>query len=201
VKKLKFKDINDAQIIKVNFNESIIAKNKFFKEKSNIKNLIQIIKIIKSKFSKGGKIYFAGNGGSASDSSHLSCELVSKLTINRNAIPAISLVDNACLITAISNDYNFKEVFKRQLEANLKKDDIFFAISTSGKSKNIIEALKYCKKQKITSILLTGNLCGKAKFLSNYSIHVPSDRTQTIQEIHILIGHCICEALEASLKK
>jgi D-sedoheptulose 7-phosphate isomerase len=199
MKKLKFNKIDGFRIIKKNFIDSIKAKKKFLRSVRNIKNLIKISKIIKNKYQEGGKIYFAGNGGSASDSNHLSSELISRLSKNRNAIPSGSLNENISLITAIANDYSYNKIFKRQIESNLNDNDIFFSISTSGNSKNIIEALKICKKKKIISILLTGKSGGIAKKYSDLVINVPSTRTQTIQEVHILIGHCICQILEDSI--
>jgi D-sedoheptulose 7-phosphate isomerase len=199
VKKLKFNKIDEFKIIKKNFIDSIKAKKKFLSSARNIKNLIKISKIIKNKYQEGGKIYFAGNGGSASDSNHLSSELISRLAKNRNAIPSGSLNENISLITAIANDYSYNKIFKRQIESNLNDNDIFFSISTSGNSKNIIEALKICKKKKIISILLTGKSGGVAKKYSDFVINVPSSRTQTIQEVHILIGHCVCQILEDSI--
>ena len=199
MKKLKFNKIDEARIIKKNFIDSIKTKEKFLSSASNIKNLIKISKIIKNKYRKGGKIYFAGNGGSASDSNHLSSELISRLAKNRNAIPSGSLNENISLITAIANDYSYNQIFKRQIESNLNENDVFFSITTSGNSKNIIEALKICKKKKIISILLTGKSGGLAKKYANLLINVPSTRTQTIQEVHILVGHCICQILEDSI--
>ena len=201
MKKLKFKKIAENKIIKKNFEDSIQCKENFLNSIKNINNLVKILRIIKKKYSEGGKIYFAGNGGSASDSIHLSTEIVSKLSKNRKAIPSESLVANISTITAIANDYSYDKIFERQIEANLQKKDIFFAITTSGNSKNIIKALKMCKKRKIESVLLTGHSGGIAKKYANHIINVPSSRTQTIQEVHILIGHCICEVLEESIKK
>tara|TARA_B100000609_G_C17100820_1_gene374470 strand:- start:205 stop:810 length:606 start_codon:yes stop_codon:yes gene_type:complete len=199
MKKLKFKKNSDINTIYYNFIESIKAKKLFIENKYEIKNLLNIAKKIKIKLSKGGKIYFAGNGGSASDSIHISTELISKLSKNRAPIPSGDLVSNISLISAISNDFSYKNIFTRQIEANLTNKDIFFAITTSGNSNNIVEALKLCKKKNIYSILLTGKSGGISKKHANNFICVPSNRTQTIQEVHILIGHCLCEILENSL--
>ena len=171
MKKLKFNKIDEARIIKKNFTDSIKTKEKFLSSASNIKNLIKISKIIKNKYRKGGKIYFTENRGSARDYNHLSSVLISRLAKNRNAITS----------------------------GYLNENDVFFSITTSGNSKNIIEALKICKKKKIISILLTGKSGGLAKKYANLLINVPSTRTQTIQEVHILVGHCICQILEDSI--
>lgn len=199
MKKLKFNLVNSKKIILNNFYNSINVKKNFIDDSKNLEFLIKITNVIKKKIAKGGKIYFAGNGGSASDAIHISTELISKLSRERMAIPSSDLVSNISLTSAISNDFSYDKIFTRQIEANFTKKDIFFGITTSGKSKNIIEALKLCKKMKITSILLTGKSGGKSKKFADYTIHVPSNRTQTIQEAHILIGHCICEILENSI--
>ena len=198
MKKINFKKIDEKKIIRKNFMDSLNNIKNYLEDDDNVNNLINICKLIKNKLKKGGKIYFAGNGGSASDSLHLSAELISKLSKKRIALPADNLVSNISAITAISNDYNYKNIFSRQIEANLSKNDIFFAITTSGNSKNIISGLNTCKRNKLTSILLTGYDGGKASKLSDFCIKVPSKKTQTIQELHILIGHCICEIIEES---
>lgn len=196
IKKKNHNPILFGGLIEKNFKESIIAKKNFIRTKKNIKNLEIVCEQLKTHINLGGKIYFAGNGGSASDSLHLSTELVSRLEQDRKAIASENLISNTSLLTAISNDYSFEKIFSRQIEANVTQKDIFFAITTSGNSKNILNALKKCKEKKIKSILLTGLDGGKAKKIADYSICVPSKRTQTIQEVHILIGHCICEILE-----
>jgi D-sedoheptulose 7-phosphate isomerase len=196
---LKFKKINNKELIYSNFKESVNVKMLFLKDTNNIENLSKIINIIIKKISLGGKIYFAGNGGSASDSIHLSTELISKLSKERKPIPSGDLVSNISLLTAISNDFSYDKIFIRQIQSNLTRKDIFFAISTSGNSKNIIGALKECKKKKILSILLTGKKGGKAKNFVDSIINVPSNKTQTIQEVHLLIGHCICDSIEKAL--
>ena len=201
IKKKNHNSILFGGLIEKNFKESIIAKKTFIRKKKNIKNLNIVCEQLKIHINLGGKIYFAGNGGSASDSLHLSTELVSRLEQDRKAIASENLISNTSLLTAISNDYSFEKIFSRQIEANVTQKDIFFAITTSGNSKNILNALKKCKEKKIKSILLTGLDGGKAKKIADYSICVPSKRTQTIQEVHILIGHCICEILERSVIK
>ncbi|MDC0863371.1 SIS domain-containing protein [Candidatus Pelagibacter sp.] len=201
IKKKNHNPILFGELIEKNFKESIIAKKNFIRTKKNIQNLKIVCEQLKTHINLGGKIYFAGNGGSASDSLHLSTELVSRLEQDRKAIASENLISNTSLLTAISNDYSFEKIFSRQIEANVTQKDIFFAITTSGNSKNILNALKKCKEKKIKSILLTGLDGGKAKKIADYSICVPSKRTQTIQEVHILIGHCICEILERSVIK
>lgn len=160
------------------------------------KNLIfEIAECCYDSINNGGKIMFIGNGGSAADAQHLATELVSRYEAERGPIPALALtVDTSCL-TAISNDYDFDGVFARQLEALGKKGDTLFAISTSGNSKNVINAVNLANKIGIKTIALTGKN-GALKELAHLSFCVPSSRTPIIQQVHITIGHIICGELE-----
>ncbi len=174
----------------------------FHKRIENFKNLINVqkegflaSKIITAALDDGNKILFCGNGGSASDANHLACEFVSKFKKIRKSLPAISLSANNSIITAIGNDFSFDDVFKRQLEGLGKNNDILFAITTSGKSKNVIEAIKKAKELNIKTILLTGK--NRTNLNCDIEINVPSDVTAEIQEMHIAIGHIICEIVEA----
>ena len=148
---------------------------------------------------KKKKIIFCGNGGSASDGEHLCAELVGRYLKNRRAYPAISLTGNSSSLTAISNDYGYQNLFVRQIESIAKKGDVLFAITTSGRSKNILKVINFAKKKGIKVILLTSI---KAKNLNkkvNLLIPVPSKRVDRIQEMHIVVGHIICELVENCL--
>lgn len=151
-------------------------------------------KIITSALKKGGKVIFCGNGGSAADSNHLAAEFISKFKKERKSLPAISLSSNNSIITAIGNDYGFDLVFQRQLEGIANKNDILYAITTSGKSKNIIKAVKKAKELNIKTILITGK--NKTNLNCDIEINAPSDITAEIQEMHIAIGHILCEIIE-----
>jgi len=157
-------------------------------------------KVIVQAYRSGGKLLICGNGGSAADSQHIAAELVSRFLIERKALDAESLTINTSSLTGIGNDYSFDQVFSRQVEAKGAKGDVLIGISTSGNSKNIIEAIKTAKGMEIKTIGLTGNnresLIGR---LSDYCIHVPSSFTPRIQEAHILIGHILCEFIENEL--
>ena len=144
----------------------------------------------------GGKVIFCGNGGSASDGEHLCAELVGRYLRKRKAYPAIALTSNSSLITALGNDYGFENIFYRQLDSIGKRGDILFAITTSGKSKNILKILELAKKKGIKIILLTSIKAKKLKKKVDLLIPVPSKRVDRIQEMHIGIGHIICEAVE-----
>lgn len=165
------------------------------------KKIEKFTNLIIKKISSGGILYVAGNGGSAADAQHIATELTVRLAKNRKAIPAIALTTDTSAITAIGNDFSFDKIFSRQIEANVKSKDILMLISTSGNSKNIIEALKVAKKRKIQTLLLLGNNGGRAKKLSKYSIIVNSSNPSRVQEVHILIYHSICEILEQYFEK
>lgn len=186
-------------------------KNKFLKTaKQNIdlirklnskKYLIQIENIINLLFKtlkENNKIMICGNGGSAADAQHLAAEFIVRLNKekNRKALPMISLALDTSTITACGNDYSFKDIFTRPLEAIGQKGDVLFVISTSGMSKNILNVLKKAKKMKITSVALLGTGGGEAKKLSNLSLVVPSKNTARIQEAHIFIGHFVLNCVE-----
>lgn len=181
-------------------NESIKLKKKL-NTKNFKKKISQSIDAILKSINSGGKIFLCGNGGSAADAQHLACEFLVRLrpNVNRKPIAAIPLALDTSTITASSNDYSYKYVFSRNLEALANKQDILIAISTSGNSKNILEVLKMAKKKKIFSITFLGNKGGKAKNLGNLNLIVPSNITAQIQECHIFLGHLIFESVEDNL--
>ena len=151
-------------------------------------------------FKAGNKLLLCGNGGSASDCQHIATELVSRFFIERKALDAETLTVNTSSLTAIGNDYGFDKIYSRQIEAKGKKGDILVAISTSGNSKNVIEAIKTAKSIGLKSIGLTNN--DKDNLISTMTdccINIPSSSTPRVQEAHILIGHILCEFVEAEL--
>ncbi|MHB1698063.1 MAG: D-sedoheptulose-7-phosphate isomerase [bacterium] len=166
-----------------------------------LKTVEEISKTIIAAYVHGGKVFIAGNGGSAADAQHIAAELVSRFYKERKALAAESLTVNTSNITAIANDYDFTEVFSRQLEANAKKGDIFWGISTSGNSKNIISAIHTAKNIGMKVIGFTGEGGGKMSEpeMCGLLIKIPSKDTPRIQENHILIAHIICEIVEDSL--
>jgi len=146
-----------------------------------------------------GKVMLAGNGGSAADSQHIAAEFVSRFYFDRDGLPAIALTTDTSVLTAIGNDYGFDRIFARQINALGNEGDVFLALSTSGTSVNIIEALKECRKKGVKTIGLTGRSGGKMNDLCDIIIKVPSEETPGIQEMHILIGHIICSIAEEAL--
>jgi len=196
---MKLKNSRLSLSIKKNFINRIEESRKdldILKKSESIKHLPKILLRILYSINQGNKIIFCGNGGSAADAQHLAAELIAQfLNKKRRSIPAISLTTNTSTITAIANDIDFKNIFSRQIESLGKKNDISFCISTSGKSQNILEALKIAKKNKLITVLMTGRKKIKNKNI-DYQINVTADRVDKIQEQHILIGHFICEFLE-----
>ena len=144
----------------------------------------------------GNKILFAGNGGSAADAQHLAAELVSRLTADRPALPAIALTTDTSVLTALANDYGYETVFARQVEALGRRGDVLIAISTSGKSKNILRALEQAKRMGLIRVGLTGRSGWEMATACDYCLRVPCDTTQHIQQAHITLGHVICGVIE-----
>ena len=175
-------------------NKRISEINSNFNNLKNVKNdILKAVNLCKKTLPKN-RIFFCGNGGSASDAMHISAELLGKYMKDRKALPAICLNSNVSAMTAIANDYNYNKIFARQLEGLGKTGDLVFAISTSGTSKNILEVLKKAKKMKLNSILLTGK--NNKKFNVDLCIKAPAKRVDRIQELHITILHLICELVE-----
>ena len=159
----------------------------------------KFIELIIKTLKKGNKIILFGNGGSASDAQHIAAELVVKYKKKRRSIPAISLSTDTSSLTAIGNDFSFDEIFSRQLESIGNTGDIAIGISTSCKSKNVLNALKLAKKKKIKSVILTkDNYPNKKQIdkITDLVLTVPANETARIQELHILIGHLMCEIID-----
>ncbi|HEY4514287.1 MAG TPA: D-sedoheptulose 7-phosphate isomerase [Candidatus Paceibacterota bacterium] len=149
----------------------------------------------------GGKILLCGNGGSAADAQHVAAELVGQFKLKRDAWPAIAMVTNSSVVSAIGNDFGFEHVFARQVEALAKKGDVVVGISTSGNSVNVIRAIEEGKKRECATIGVTGKSGGTLRPLVDNGFCVPSDDTARIQEAHILMWHIVCELVEQELSK
>ena len=170
------------------------------KTKINVKKVfVNLVEKCSACIQSGGKIIFIGNGGSAADAQHLSTELTVRFSNNRKPIAAISLATDTSALTAIGNDLGFEKVFSRQLEAIGKSGDILIAISTSGNSKNIINAVNQANDQGIEVFIFSGKDGGNLASISKNIIYIPSNNTARIQEMHITIGQILCSALEKSL--
>jgi D-sedoheptulose 7-phosphate isomerase len=188
---------NIKDIVIDSIKESIATK------KIILDNMIDEIVDISSKviecYKNGNKVLIAGNGGSASDAQHISAELVSRFYFDREALSAIALTTDTSIMTAIGNDYSFDNIFSRQIEAIGNSGDIFWAISTSGNSKNIIKAIDVAKRKGLFVFGLSGGSGGAMRELCDKTIIVPSNITPRIQESHIMIAHIICEIVEKEM--
>ena len=185
-----------------NFFHSQISEHQLIIEKlkkNNEDDFIRVLEIWYHAIKKNKKIIFFGNGGSASDAQHLSTELTVRFSKNRKSIPALSLVTDTSTISAIGNDFGFDYLFERQLEAIGQKGDVVVGITTSGKSKNVINALKYAKKNNMNSVVFTGRNIKPIESISDGIISISAINTSRIQEAHILIGQILCNALEKKL--
>lgn len=179
-----------------NLSDSITAKEELFKDFGGQDIFAKAVDIVVECYRSGGRLYVGGNGGSAADSQHLAAEFVSKLGRDRNPLPAEALTTDSSILTAIGNDYGFDKIFSRQIAGKVTPNDIFLGITTSGNSKNIINALDQCKTNGIKSVVFTGRDGGLVKDKADFCIIVPAERTSTIQELHILLAHTLCECVE-----
>ena len=159
----------------------------------------QCAKTIGDSLKNGNTIFWCGNGGSAAESSHLAVELIGRFKNNRRSLPSLSLNADTAAITCIANDFGYDEIFARQLEGLGKKGDVLVVLSTSGKSENILKVLQKAKGMGITSIALLGKGGGQAVALSDFAIVIESEETARIQEMHLLLGHTLCEYAEIAL--
>ena len=166
---------------------------------SKLNEIEQIVGFITKAYKAGGKVVLFGNGGSAADAQHIAGELVGRFMLERRALPAIALTTNTSTLTAMANDCGYETVFSRQVEALVNEKDVVIGISTSGSSRNVIEAMKAAKMKGARTIGLTGGIRGKLAEVADLVLAVPSDSTPRIQEAHITIGHIVCELVEKEL--
>jgi len=150
-------------------------------------------------FRSGGRVYFCGNGGSAADAQHLAAEFSGRFYFDRPVLPADALHCNTSYLTAVANDYGYEKVFARLISGLGRKGDILVGISTSGNSKNILQAFDVCKEKGIFTVAMTGASGGKMRDQADLLINVPSNDTPRIQEAHITVGHIICELVEQEI--
>ncbi|MBM4136479.1 MAG: D-sedoheptulose 7-phosphate isomerase [Nitrospira sp.] len=179
------------------FEESIQVKKKFVNE--NVDTIIEVAKAIANAFNDGKKLILFGNGGSATDASHIAAEFVNRFKKERPSLPAIALNTDMAVITSIANDYDFSEVFAKQLKSLSNEGDIVIAISTSGSSANVLKAMDIAKKKRLTTVAFTGLKGEKFASKATHAFIVPSDNTPRIQETHITLGHVLCRMVEEIL--
>ena len=186
-------------IIKAKIEESIEVGEDL--HKSQAENIEKAARVIISALRLGGKLLIFGNGGSAADSQHIAAELVGRFKKERRALAAIALTTDTSILTALGNDYGYDTIFARQVEALGREGDVAMGLSTSGNSKNVIEALKKARSAGVKTIGLTGTGGGAMKDLCDVLIAVDSKNTPRIQEAHTLISHILCELIEGELCK
>jgi D-sedoheptulose 7-phosphate isomerase len=190
---------SSEDILIKNLHASIEAKKFFLENTQQIQFFADASRCLIDCYQKGGRLYIAGNGGSAADAQHLAAEFVSKFARDRDPLPAEALTVDSSILTAIGNDYGYDEIFSRQIKGKVTVNDVFLGISTSGNSRNIIRALEQCRQLKIPSILITGFDGGVAKNLADYCILASGNTTATIQELHIVLLHTFCEVIEIEI--
>ncbi len=180
------------------FDESIRVKQAFLRD--NLDALTQAIDAVVAAFKSGNKLLLFGNGGSAADAQHIAAEFTNRFLIERPPLPALALTTDTSALTAIGNDYDYSQIFVKQLQALGKAGDIALAISTSGNSANVLAAIETCKQLKIATIGLTGGSGGKMVGKVDYLLRAGEGKNSArIQETHILVGHVICDIVDRQL--
>jgi D-sedoheptulose 7-phosphate isomerase len=187
--------VKDA-IIKI-FEDSAAVKIKFARE--NADKILEVVQLISQAFREGKKLLIFGNGGSATDASHIAAEFVNRFLMERPPLPAIALNTDVAVLTSISNDYEYSQVFSKQLSALGHEGDVVIGISTSGNSPNVLKALEVAKKNGMRTVILTGGSGGKLAGMADYTFIVPTKHTPRIQETHITLGHTICQMVDEEL--
>lgn len=186
----------EDHIIKI-FKESNRVKETFVNE--NLSRLVAVVEAITSALKAGNKILIFGNGGSAADAQHLAAEFVNRFVIERPPLPAVALTTDSSIITSIGNDYDFSEIFSKQIRAIGQAGDIAWGISTSGNSVNVLKGLEAAKKIGLVTIAFTGKDGGTIAKVADLSVNVSSSVTARIQEAHITAGHAICDLIDIKL--
>ena len=179
------------------FEDSVDVKRRFVQQ--HVDRIVQVASVIAAAFREGHKVLLFGNGGSSTDASHIAAEFVGRYHRERRPLPAIALATDMAAITCIANDYDYAEIFSRQVKAHGQKGDVVIAISTSGNSPNVLKGLEAARELGLTTIGWTGGRGGKVEGLVDYPFVVPSTVTARIQESHITLGHVLCELIEESL--
>jgi len=191
--------MHDTSTIAKLLRDSIAVKQQLLADEATLALIADVAQRCIDALRRGNKILLAGNGGSASDAQHIAAELVGRFEKDRPGLPAMALTTNASQLTALSNDYGYEAVFSRQLQALGKEGDVFFALSTSGNSANVVNAVEVAKAQGLVTVGMTGESGGKLESLCDVCIKVPSSNTARIQEAHITIGHIVCAHIEQVL--
>jgi len=191
--------IDVTAVLKDNLRASIEAKQALLGDAAQLELFSRAVNEVVRRYRSGGRIYIAGNGGSAADAQHLAAEFVSKLARDRDPLAAEALTTDSSILTAIGNDYGYEHVFSRQVAGKATAKDVFLGITTSGRSPNILKALEQCRVQGVPSVVFCGRDGGPAKTLADYCVVAPGTATSTIQEVHIVLAHTLCECVERAV--
>lgn len=176
--------------------DSINVKNKLLEDDNLLQTVKICVSVIVKAFEHGNKVLFCGNGGSAADAQHLAAEFSGRFYMDRDALPAEALHCNTSYITAVGNDYGYDVIYSRMIKGIGNKNDVLIGLSTSGNSKNIINAFETAKEKEMVTIAFTGESGGSLRSVSDFLLNVPSSDTPRIQESHIMLGHIICQLVE-----
>ncbi len=181
------------------FSRSALAVQRASENHQFLRLATEIAATIESAFRSGGKLLIAGNGGSAADAQHLAAEFLSRYLVDRRPLPAIALTTDTSVLTAIGNDYGYEQVFERQVRGLGRPGDIMLAISTSGRSPNVLRALEAARDLSLVTVGFSGAKETGMRGLCKYFLAVDSEETAIVQQIHMVAGHAICELVERSL--
>lgn len=188
----------DLMSLRRSLEEAICLKQALLADESLLLRTVQVGRVMEHALRRGNRVLWAGNGGSAADAQHLAAELVSRFDFDRPGLPSLSLSTDTSMLTAIGNDYGYDKLFLRQLQAQSRPGDVFVGITTSGRSRNVLEAFKACPELSVTSVALCGQ-GGELEPLVDHVLRVPSTSTPRIQECHILLGHALCAQVELAI--
>jgi D-sedoheptulose 7-phosphate isomerase len=188
-----------SALLKTNLLDSINAKQAMIGQADQLAVFERAAAEVVARYRNGGRLYIAGNGGSAADAQHLAAEFVSKLARDRAPLPAEALTVDSSILTAIGNDYGFEQVFARQIAGKATAKDIFLGITTSGNSPNILLAVQKCRELGVPTIVFTGHDGGRVRPMADYCVIATGATTATIQEVHIVLAHTLCECVERAL--
>ena len=188
-------------VIKKSILNSIEVKNKILNDDKLLSKIEAVVSKCVNALSSGNNVWWWGNGGSAADAQHLAAELSGRFYFDREPLASEALHVNTSYVTAVANDYSYEQIYSRYLRGCGRKGDILFGISTSGNSKNVVNAFNVAKEKDILTIAMTGESGGKLADIGDFLLNVPSNDTPRIQESHILLGHIVCEMIENRMFK
>lgn len=184
----------EKDIVREYVEQGMALREQFFEQQGG--KVIELARCIALNLARGGKVLFFGNGGSAADAQHLAAEFVSRFQMERPPLPALALTTDSSVLTAIGNDDGFAFVFSKQIKALAGEEDVVVGLSTSGTSPNVVQGLKTAKESGLLTAGLTGKNGGDILQLCDYALHVRSEVTALIQEVHITIGHVLCRMVD-----